>query len=682
MGRLGKPTAPFARGEKLVFSGRARSPQNLTLYAFLEENSAPFQKQASVRLSLNAEWQRFEARGILARDFAPQTLSAGFQLAFGTGTIELADLRVEREALDWVQIEARTPLLATDFAPQIPKNWSLSANFPLESKVVEIAPPSPGISRALRIEANSPQTANLWDARLASRPNEAGIVAGDLFLVQFWARSDSPFKPRISPVVQRGGAPFEKILQEIAPLSPTWKRFTFYASAKTDFAPQSTVFELQWGGLRGALEIADLRVVNLGAVPQNAARARFGAPTIDFFGGATWDDNSWRIAAQGRIEKHRKAPLQIRVLDERGRAVRGAQVKITQTRHAFRFGTAVNKTLLETGENGDRYRHFVRQNFNTATLENDMKWRLSDGNPEVQNRAVQSVKWLRDHKIEVRGHTMVWGAWRFLPPRIEKMSADEARRELEKWVRESGARHRGTLYAWDVVNEAARNTDLFEKIGWDAFPQAFRWAREADPSAKLAYNDYDISNEGPDGGKLRATVEERIQKLVDANAPLDVLGDQAHLFTPLTPIPRVIEIWESWRKRWGLPLEITEFDAAIEDDELHAKYFADFLTAAFAQPNVESFIVWGFWENAHWRGADAALVRADWTKRPAQLAYENLVFEKWRTLENQTTNRRGETQTRGFLGDYEIAVSHEGKTTVQTAKLEKNGASVEVRLGS
>ncbi len=55
--------------------------------------------------------------------------------------------------------------------------------------------------------------------------------------------------------------------------------------------------------------------------------------------------------------------------------------------------------------------------------------------------------------------------------------------------------YRGQIYAWDVVNEAVnqdgtlRNTFWMSKLGPEHIAMAFQWAREADPGARLFYND-------------------------------------------------------------------------------------------------------------------------------------------------------------------------------------------------
>lgn len=167
----------------------------------------------------------------------------------------------------------------------------------------------------------------------------------------------------------------------------------------------------------------------------------------------------------------------------------------------------------------------------------------------------------------------------------------------------------------------------------------------------------------PDNGALRQKVEDHIQRLLDANAPLAILGDQAHIVVPLTPIPRVLEIWDDWIKNYRKPIKIIEFDVNVADDAIHEKYVRDFVTAAFYNPNIESFLKWGFWSKTHWIGESGDLFRANSSPRPAALTFEDLVINQWRTNQVLTTDKAGTAKTRGFLGDYEVQVTAAGETT-------------------
>jgi hypothetical protein len=122
----------------------------------------------------------------------------------------------------------------------------------------------------------------------------------------------------------------------------------------------------------------------------------------------------------------------------------------------------------------------------------------------------------------------------------------------------------------------------------------------------------------------------------------------------------------------GLPIEITEYDTEISDGTLDAQFMKDFMTAIFSHPSVEGFIMWGFWDGAHWHKR-APIFNEDWTEKPTGQVYEQLVLRDWRTNTDGVTDANGVYHVRGFLGDYEVTVSDGSKTVRSTATLTKDG---------
>jgi hypothetical protein len=112
---------------------------------------------------------------------------------------------------------------------------------------------------------------------------------------------------------------------------------------------------------------------------------------------------------------------------------------------------------------------------------------------------------------------------------------------------------------------------------------------------------------------------------------------------------------------------------------LQADYTRDFLTAMFAHESVSGVLTWGFWEKRHWI-PNAAFYRADWSPRPAAQVWQDLVRKKWWTSADLTTDAKGEADIRGFLGDYDVTVEHEGKKADGTVILLRSGATVELVL--
>ncbi len=693
--------AALKKGDSLSFKAWLRSPQSLKTFAFLEAKDEKYTKSLEKVLELSPAWKEYEVRGVAKADYTAGETSLGFHLGFGAGTVEMTGLQLQTgaaTAAPLAAVENVAPLPAApiavpatldapqtlvpngDFSSPLEGNWRAAGGTAPTLEIVDAK--IGGFSRALRAQITTTPGMNAWDSRLTTARTAFAVEKGARLGVRFWARS--PQSLQIAAIYQMADAPNTKTIFRNVTLSPKWKEYRVLGRAAVGFEPKGSNFEFHLGYGAGTVEIAGVRVENFGAGEIAPLEQKLDAKLIDYWGGDTPDDG-WKKAALERIEKHRKGDLKIRVVDAKGKPIRGANVKLAQTRQLFRFGSAVVAGRLLDTQNPDnlRYQSEVKRLFNTIVFENDLKW--DNRNAKAGEQALEAAKWLRQNNIEIRGHTLVWGARKWMPPIITENWEDteKVRALVRARVRETAQLWKGQLYVWDVVNEAAVNTELWEKLGWDEFANVFKIAREVDPNVKLAYNDYNISNEAQNRvtfGKQRIRVAQLIQMLREKGAPVDIYGDQAHFGTPLTTPARVVQIWDEVAKI-GLPIEVTEYDAGIPDDKLHGEFTRDILIAAFAEPKMQSFIMWGFWEGSHWRaGEGGAMFRRDWSKRPAQEAYEKLVLGDWMTNQSLQTGADGTIQARGFLGDYDVTIAANGKSKTLQMKLPKAGARVQIAL--
>ena len=59
----------------------------------------------------------------------------------------------------------------------------------------------------------------------------------------------------------------------------------------------------------------------------------------------------------------------------------------------------------------------------------------------------------------------------------------------------------------------------------------------------------------------------------------------------------------------GVPIWVTELDVQANDENRRADFYEAALTAFYSHWNVHGVLFWGFWDQAHWRGNKAALVK-------------------------------------------------------------------------
>lgn len=387
---------------------------------------------------------------------------------------------------------------------------------------------------------------------------------------------------------------------------------------------------------------------------------------------------AWREAAEKRIDELRKDTLTVRVVDAAGRPVAGANIKVTMTEHEFGFGTAVAaRQLLGEGEDSERYRKFIRDNFNMAVLENDLKWPQWDRDREP---ALEAVKWLRENGISrVRGHTLVWPSWRWLPKELKALEADPPalRERVRAHIQDAVTATRGTLVHWDVLNEPYSEKDLMRILGNQVMAEWFKEARRHDANTTMFINDYGILSERGEKRDHQDHYYQTIRDLLAQGAPLEGIGMQGHFSEPTAP-EKMLEILNRFSE-FGLPIAITEYDFRTKDEELQADFLRDFLTLCFSHPRVKWFLMWGFWEARHWR-PDAAMVRRDWSLKKSHAVWRDLVFGRWWTRAEAVTDANGVAVVRGYLGQHLVNARREARSASASAVLRSGGTEVVLTL--
>ncbi|CCA70056.1 related to endo-1,4-beta-xylanase [Serendipita indica DSM 11827] len=195
--------------------------------------------------------------------------------------------------------------------------------------------------------------------------------------------------------------------------------------------------------------------------------------------------------------------------------------------------SAVPRRIDHYDLNNSRLTTIAKAQFNQLTCENSMKWDAIEGsqNSFTFNNANQVVNFAKSYGALMRGHTFLWHAQ--LPTWVQNIgSSSTLTSVIQNHVSRTGAQWRGSIYAWDVVNEilnedgSMRNSVFSRVLGESFVSIAFNQARQTDPSAKLYINDYNLDN--PNYGKVTGMVS-KVKKWKSAGAPIDGIGTQTHL---------------------------------------------------------------------------------------------------------------------------------------------------------
>ncbi|MFB3777211.1 MAG: endo-1,4-beta-xylanase [Bryobacteraceae bacterium] len=579
---------------------------------------------------------------------------------------------------------ASTPLLPADSAPA----FKLSTGADQYATLSTMAVKGQQFSSALRVVVNKkPQRAE--EVRI-SAPVDAAVSSGDVLLVSFWMRSGAAGEATLDAgfraVPGAAGAPGRGMgfggfggqpLNAAASSGTVWKKVQFPFAATRAFNKGEAEVFFTLGLREQTVEVGGIELVNYGTGKKVA-----DLPYTKLGYAGSEPNAAWRKAAEARIEKHRKGDLTVVVLDKDRKPVRGAEVSVKMRKHAFLWGTAVNASLFSSQRisAGDleRYKQEILRLFNFSVMENETKW-PQWANVASRPATIAVIDWLRGNGVQVRGHCLVWPSWRNAnvkaavdakgdPAALAKVILDH--------ITETTTELRGRMVDWDVINETFTNHDFMDILGRQAMVDWFKAARAGDPDAKLYINDFNIV-EGEDK-EHQDDYAATIQYLIDQGAPFDGIGLQSHFPARVTPMEELLRRLDRFAA-FGKELEVTEFDISTSDEATQADYTHDFMTAVFSYPQVKAFLMWGFWEGAHWRPS-GAMLRRDWSRKPNGQAYEDMVFKKWWTNSSGKTNGQGAYLARGFLGDYDIEVKAAGRTKTVRATLSKDGSKVECVL--
>ncbi|OMH34245.1 endo-1,4-beta-xylanase [Tersicoccus sp. Bi-70] len=273
----------------------------------------------------------------------------------------------------------------------------------------------------------------------------------------------------------------------------------------------------------------------------------------------------------------------------------------------LRIGTAVNTDQLASNAT---YRNITASQFSTVTPENVMKWEVVEPTRGTYDWAAADrlVAFAQANHQLVRGHTLVWHSQlpSWLTAAAPQMSPDELRAILRQHVIDQVTHFKGQIWQWDVVNEAfnddgtLRDSIWLQKLGPGYIADAFRWAHQADPKAKLFYNDYNIEYTGPKSNAVYALVK----SLKAQGVPIDGVGFQTHLDTQY-PLP---DLQSNLQRFADLRLDVAETEVDVRttlpvtatEQSAQVAGYTQTLQACMAVKRCISYTVWGFDDGNSW----------------------------------------------------------------------------------
>lgn len=313
----------------------------------------------------------------------------------------------------------------------------------------------------------------------------------------------------------------------------------------------------------------------------------------------------------------------------------------------FLFGNAIEPQNIRDSEFAEMY----KRQYNAVTLGNSMKPdALSGGHSSYRfSNADAFVNWATQNNIRVHGHTLVWHAqspdWLNKNEDGSPLTREEAKANLEDFMRNVAGHFSGKVISWDVVNEAFADGGRFDgdwtknlrkdapwymayengadkskgESGADYLYDAFVLARQYDPNAVLYYNDYNETV--PTKREAIAAMVEDLNKRWESDERntepgrllIEGIGMQSHFNTNHlrasdveATIQRFIET--------GAIISVTELDITVgnyhgretpltkEEEIMQAKLYAQLfsLYKKYAD-HIERVTIWGAADSMSWR---------------------------------------------------------------------------------
>ena len=265
------------------------------------------------------------------------------------------------------------------------------------------------------------------------------------------------------------------------------------------------------------------------------------------------------------------------------------------------------------------------KHFNRVVADNAMKWESverSEGNFNWGG-GDGLVRMAQQYDMQLHGHCFVWyqqtPGWVYRDLQPGEQGRATLIKRMQNHIRTRIAHDKENFHVWDVVNEAVvqdgsmRKSFWYNIVGPDYVKLAFETAREADPTAKLVYNDFDTDLAAKRDGIVRLVNEvNKDKKLVD------YIGMQCHWrYTDpdMDQVERTIQAFLST----GCDILISELDIdilprdrrnpnpypngvlpALVQQDLRDRYRDAYALFLKYREHIVAVTLWGLTDNGSW----------------------------------------------------------------------------------
>ncbi|MEM9678447.1 MAG: endo-1,4-beta-xylanase, partial [Pseudomonadota bacterium] len=280
------------------------------------------------------------------------------------------------------------------------------------------------------------------------------------------------------------------------------------------------------------------------------------------------------------------------------------------------YGVAV---ALEPFRNDPQLRERLIRDVDLIVPMNALKWaslRHTEGQFDFGG-ADELVIFARNHGKTLHGHALLWYAYN--PTWIDAVtSPSRLETLLRTHIETVVSRYAGQIATWDVVNEVIAHDPLnqgkwrrgvwYDVLGPRHVEIAFQAAAQADPTAKLFINDYDLEDDSLRTSARQKAMLSIVRRLQDRNIPIHGVGLQAHLYAERAIGVEGLQAFVGELTALGLEVAVTELDVidwklsadtAVRDRAV-ARTAQEFLSALTGAATPRNITTWGMNDRYSW----------------------------------------------------------------------------------
>lgn len=552
----------------------------------------------------------------------------------------------------------------------------------MTKKVLQAEDKSMGFTKTVELETLRKPN-NVYDAQLQMPVNHP-LEKGDVLVLRFWAKmlstvDESGFATLGYTVEEFANGSYVSISDGTISLNSEWKQYSVLFAGRENWEAGVWRLCLKIGYNPQVIQVAGLSITNYHDAIE-VADINTTKKSVDTYYGRE-DGALWREEALKRIEKHRVRDMNVSVTDENGNPVQGAEVSANMTRSEFLWGSI--GPVAYANILGSTLRNYMLEKFNTVTPENSMK--IGYFNPSDGAAAVDHANFTIDNNMYLHGHVIFWDSYtrqgEELNAVMPNMSEAELRETFYSYAGELIRYFGDAMSQLDVLNEPRANSKTRDRFGVDWIADLFRLSGllrdEYAPDLKLYLNETGITGSESHWSNVYR-LNELVANLLKEGAVIDGVGIQNHT----NPIYYPQTVYNQFDYVTGLvdEITITEYDSVYTGNslskqealELEGDFLRDSIIMAYSNPKMAGFIMWGMYDQQHWR-ADAPMLDREFNEKPGVKYWNQLVLDEWKTRTGGNTDENGVCAMRGHRGEYEVTVRVGGREAATTLKVSADG---------